>query len=407
MLGLFRRCTKASVAIPAAVAIVPILVVLGTAVDYSSLKVTQTRLQASADAAALAAAVSGGSTAERKAKSAAIFDKQGAKYGTSRELTPTVKIALQGSIATVQAEVEQPLSFLRVVGIDAKTVAVSAKAESVPGEPVCMLALDTTASNAITLGGNASITGKDCVIQSNSSATNAINFNGVAKALAKRFCGVGAFTQKHGFTPPPIPNCPEVDDPLLKVSASDSLAPCSGFATSYKKGTFNLQPGVYCGGLEALSQSDVRLAPGLYIIRDGQLRVQAQGSITGTGVTIYLTGTNAGLDLRGGGSMKISAPTSGPYKALAIVQDPDGNPGGTSVITGGGDVGFTGILYFPTQTVSLQGTGQVGANSPAWSLVAWRFSLQGTPDIVINSDYEAAGYGDASIKTKSHVILLE
>src|SRR3954451_7141871 len=95
------------------------------------------------------------------------------------------------------------------------------------------------------------------------------------------------------------------------------------------------------------------------------LQVQAQASVKGTGVTFYLSGSNAALDLRGGGSIDIAAPISGTYGGIAIMQDPNSAPGATSVITGGGSVRFVGILYLPTQVVSLQGNGQIGNASPA------------------------------------------
>ena len=94
-------------------------------------------------------------------------------------------------------------------------------------------------------------------------------------------------------------------------------------------------------------------------------------------------------------------------RGVAIMQDRNSSPGATSVITGGGSVRFVGILYLPTQVLSLEGNGQIGNNSPAWSLIASRFNLQGTPDIVIKSDFTAAGYSGELAKAPDKIILTE
>ena len=56
MFGGFRRDSRGTIAVTAAIAVVPLMLALGVAIDYSSLAVTRTDLQAAADSAALTAA---------------------------------------------------------------------------------------------------------------------------------------------------------------------------------------------------------------------------------------------------------------------------------------------------------------------------------------------------------------
>jgi len=94
-----------------------------------------------------------------------------------------------------------------------------------------------------------------------------------------------------GLTPAPLAHCPDIPDPLADVPAPDTSG-CSAYPSNYSNGNFSLQPGVYCGGLQALTHANLTLAPGVYVIRNGPLQVQAGASITGIGVTFYLSGSN-------------------------------------------------------------------------------------------------------------------
>lgn len=387
------------------ISIVPLMLACGVAVDYGIAQLTQTRMQAAVDAAALFGAISTGSDRERETKAVAAFTQQMAKFDDLSSLGAAVQVKVAGNAVDAAGEIHQPTLLMNLVGIDESPIEVKARAVRRPGKAVCMLALDGTASDSITLAGNPDLIGENCVVHSNSNANDAIRLQGSAAARAEQFCAVGNFlTRGNGFTPAPMGNCPKIADPLAGLPPPSNLA-CSPFPNSYSKGTYNLKPGVYCGGLEARTHAVVNLAPGVYVIRNGQLKVQAQASIRGAGVTFYLSGTNSGLDLRGGGSIDVSAPTVGTYRGLVVAQDPNSNPGGTSIVTGGGNIKFVGTLYVPTQILSLQGNGEIGANSPAWSMVASRFTLQGNPEIHIKSDFANAGYGGPMVRSAGGAVL--
>lgn len=395
---------RGSVAIMTGACAIPLLLACGVAVDYAAAQLTKTRLQAAADAAVLAAVSSKGSDTQRVDKATAMFARQMAEYQGLLAGDPKLEVKIEGNSAEASANIRQETLLMHLVGIDQNPVRVEARASRRPGKPACMLALDTDSSDSITLAGNPDLIGEDCVVHSNSEESDAIHLQGSASAEADQFCAVGGFeTKGSGFTPAPTGNCPKIDDPLTALP-KPAIA-CPGFPNSYAKGTHFLQPGVYCGGLEARTHAEVHLDPGVYVIQDGQLAIQAQAKISGEGVTFYLSGTNSGFDLRGGGSIDVSAPKDGPYRGLVVAQDPLSNPGGTSIITGGGDIRFVGTIYLPTQTLSLQGNGEIGADSPAWSMVAARFTMQGNPEIHIRSDFEDAGYGEPLVKSFGGVVL--
>ncbi|MBV0893284.1 hypothetical protein KTN05_15845 [Paracoccus sp. Z118] len=75
-----------------------------------------------------------------------------------------------------------------------------------------------------------------------------------------------------------------------------------------------------CGGLDI--KGHARFEPGLYIIDEGDLSINANGemaldeaSMAGEGVTFYLA-NGATLSLNGNGNFRIQAPTTAPYAGI-------------------------------------------------------------------------------------------
>jgi hypothetical protein len=66
-------------------------------------------------------------------------------------------------------------------------------------------------------------------------------------------------------------------------------------------GTVTLLPGRYCNGLTVSGTGKVTLSPGTYYMDGGLLglSVVLGGTLTGTGVTIVLTSSNALINLPG------------------------------------------------------------------------------------------------------------
>ena len=140
-----------------------------------------------------------------------------------------------------------------------------------------------------------------------------------------------------------------MSQPLLSgvAAAADPLAylsaPSLTGVTTYTQSRFGsnpdgantasnptLQPGVYLKGL-TLSGTQATFSPGMYIIEGPA--VFTNGTILGTGVTLYFTRNSAGVYGPvnwSAVSFKVSAPTSGPYAGVLIFGDRNwsgGQPG--------------------------------------------------------------------------------
>ena len=143
-----------------------------------------------------------------------------------------------------------------------------------------------------------------------------------------------------------------------------------------------LNPGVYCGGIHIESASTAHMNPGFYIMMGGGFNLESNSTLTGYGITVYLTYGAAwpysGLWLHDS-SYDLSAPTEGDYAGILFWQDPTAptcvwvggdNTGicGAPLDLGGGTENFIescescalhtleGVLYFSTQNLRIHAT---------------------------------------------------
>ena len=83
----------------------------------------------------------------------------------------------------------------------------------------------------------------------------------------------------------------------------------------------------------------------------------------GDGVTLVLMNGASLSNVNGGSDIAITAPTSGPYKGIAIYSDPATQPAGDTVrINGGSSTSIEGLMYFPTQELEFSGN-TTGSNA--------------------------------------------
>ena len=370
----FSRDDRGTIAVIFAVALIPVMGLAGAAIDYGRATQTRGKLQAAVDAAAIAALTMKASTDSQRRTNATLVFEANKPAGVSSAVT----VDANNKVATVSASSSIETSLLKVLQIPRIEVASLAKAVRMKdGPPPCALALSKTASPAIDISGNADLVLKNCVLYANSSASGAISIGGSPTVKASGYCAVGTVTSSIALTPPPENNCDEMNDPYAGLVAPFDTS-CHPSTTNVKvkpNETKTLEPGVYCGGLDL--QGGVTLKAGLYVIKNGPLSMNSQGSITGQGVTFYLMGTNAGFDIDGGAKLELSPTIDLPYKGLLVIQDRNSNVGATSKINGNAATLLKGAIYAPTQLVRMNGTGTFGQTSPFMPLIADRLIMTG------------------------------
>jgi len=131
----FARDTRGTVAVVFSISLVPIMVLVGAAVDYSYASMTRTKLNAVADVTALFAVskssmASSATSTQKDAKNYFFSRQSGAARTNVKSLTVTVTDGSSGRTALVEYEADVTASFLGLIGMNTVTVAGSATAVS-------------------------------------------------------------------------------------------------------------------------------------------------------------------------------------------------------------------------------------------------------------------------------------
>jgi len=173
------------------------------------------------------------------------------------------------------------------------------------------------------------------------------------------------------------------EDGCGKTIRNQSFAPppanlgitCSGNAT--KSGS-SLSPGNFTG---TFPQAGVTtLQPGTYCV-NGEFRLNGGDNLTGNGVTIVM---NSGeLHWNGSSEVKLSAPTSGPYKGL-LIYFPPGNSSDVDV-NGNSNAKITGTILAQNSNCFFAGSGQLQKQTLQFICYTWGMDGNGQAEIMYDS----------------------
>ena len=185
-------------------------------------------------------------------------------------------------------------------------------------------------------------------------------------------------------------------DPLASLIAPATGTIVRASATNYDNNNpppgNTLSPGVYCGGLRIGSTNNVTytMSPGVYVMAGGGFKIESQGRLSGTGVTIYTTtGTGWGCGangnspytpvlLSGQAIVNLSAPATGSLAGVLFMGSR------TACATLGGcehkiesntAATLNGALYFPRDAFKVSGQATVTGRV---MVVADRFKSEGS-----------------------------
>jgi hypothetical protein len=359
---------------------------LGTEVSYAIYKQRQMRSVASAAAFSGATALMTGHPANFATEVKAIAAMSGYVNGTASATVTINNPPLAGNYVGVATAVEViigqpqtlPMSGLFITGpwtVTGRAVAVEGNSAS-----DCVLSLNTASTTGVLINNGASVTMNQCGLGVNATGSNALTVNG-ATLTANSVSVSGTINSGNGgtitSTSTPKTLQAAVTNPYSAV-AVPTYSGCAYTGLTEGSGTHTLSPGVYCGGLSMGNGGTVTLGAGIYIINGGTFNVAGGVTLSGTNVTIVLTGSGsnyATASVSNGSTVTLSAPTTGTTAGIVFFADPNGPTTGTSSFQGGSTLSLTGALYFPTQTVDY-GNGTT-AGSSCTQLVAWNIVFVG------------------------------
>jgi len=389
--------------------LIPMVVALaGVSVDYASLSAQRAKLQAVADASALAAAREFrlGNANVQTLNQAATAYAGGSLAGQNLTATVTPSVDLKNRSITVSLALDAPTLLMQYVGTNAARVEVVATARMVGGAPICVIGLDQKAKTTVEMGQAAKLEAPGCSIYSNSTHPQGLIAREDASIRAAFICSGGGKSSpgKGSFSPTPQTDCPIIPDPLLPRTLPGSGG-CLRNNASYKGGFVYLVPGTYCGGAKFDGGAKVTLAPGVYVFRDGPLVVEGGSSFTGTNVALHFVGKNAELNFKANSSISITAPRSGTMAGILISEDRNNSKDLLHSIMSNDARTLLGTIYLPSGRFHVGADKPVADQSAYTIVVVDRFTLSNGPTMVLNTNYSATdipvpdGVGPLSGKT--------
>jgi len=393
-LSSFLRDQSANVIVIGALALPVVLGIAGVAVDYSTWLLQEKRLQAAADAAALAAArelymakidgkrVQAIATSVAKAQ---LADKSGP---SGQAISLYTEIVDRGSGVHVEIKQKNAVQMAVLTGVLPSGIGVRARANIAGGGRICVIGLDRYAKGTVHLTKKARITAPDCAVYSDSNHTAGMISKKRAVITSELACSVGGTSgSAANFRPQAVTDCPYVEDPLIG-RPPPKVGACRENNLELKDKTITLSPGVYCGGLKIKSKSKVTLRSGVYIMKDGPLLVASNSSVKGKNVGIYFVGTGATFEFTSNSAVSLTAPVEGDLAGLLFYEDRGSDPARKFIIKSNRANMLLGTIYLPQGILSVKSNAKVADKSAYTAVVVRRIELSGSADLHLNADYD-------------------
>jgi Flp pilus assembly protein TadG len=344
-----------SVSVVFAIALIPVVMLVGAAIDYSRASSARTHLQAAMDAAVLAGA---SRRSDQTATAQTVFS---AHLQSGQYTLKGASFSLGGDASvTGTASADVATSLLAAVSIDALSVSVTATAKPVRTSNVCVLLVDPTAAQPLLVNGGASLKAPNCEVHVRSGGSPAAIFNSGSSFVTKRTCLAGSSPIYNSTSVANVETrCSAAVDPFAGTLPVPSSSSCTVSNGNYGGGSVGLSPGVYCGWFNFNNAPNVTFAPGVYVIKGGGWNVNG-GTWSGTGVTFYFADSSV-IQFNSGIAANLTAPTSGTYAGI-LIYEAAGLSKSNFVFNDSVANNLDGLIYLPSRNVTFNAKSQLNTD---------------------------------------------
>jgi hypothetical protein len=305
-------------------------------------------------------------------------------YPTSPSFTDAVRVTLA---------VQKRLGFSSLFLANAPIIITSATAALVDEDEYCVWALKRGSSPALRIGGSSNSTLGCPVISNSSDPTTSV------QTMGSTYNFESPKVSAAGGMPSSINGTAEVDpwhvpqmDPFANKYPTNipSDTTCRNFNQNITSTVgnglsriYNMAPGCY-NGFQFSGNDTYHLAPGVYYLNSTDFSVTGDVTITGTGVTIILTGDTPGsVNTNGNATIQLTAPTSGTYAKMLLIQAAGATESNDNIINGSAASSFDGTMYFPKGEVRLNGN--AGTMTKCTMIVGYEVEFNGNSNIQNNT----------------------
>lgn len=393
---------------------------LGVAVDFVNYNRVKANLQAAADAAAVAGAreMQVSQTDTDQVKSSALSFAAHRLTGDADATIDDLRSAnfdVDAQVLTAKSAVRVDISeswtpfFAHFIAAGITPVTVSATARFVGSNNICVLGLSTTGS-AVYLDKDSRLTGNGCGVYSDSADKRGFKVDQGVKLVASLNCVTGGaeISGSANVSPKILTDCPAITDPLSNRQPP-TVGSCNFNKLVVKDETRNLSPGVYCGGLVIDGKAVVTASPGIYVIKDGELKVAGESSFSGEGVSFFITGSKpAPLYFAPKSHISLSAPADSAMAGLLFYEDRKLSQRMKHRISSDDARKLVGTIYLPVGDLVIDAKNPVADQSAYTAIVVNKLELDMGPNLILNSDYQSSNVPvPEGIKGTAQVVLTE
>lgn len=298
-------------------------------------------------------------------------------YPTSSAYTNGVQVTIA---------VTKSLGFSSMFLSQAPTITATGTAALFDDGNYCVVALAPTGS-ALAIGGSADVYMGCGAISNSTDPTNSVVVNGNAyNFVASPVAAVGGMPSAINGATDLQPYNIAMQDPYASLpTAVPSGMNCTNFNSHIvntpgggNSGGVTLSPG--CFSNFNAGNNTYTLQPGTYYLNNTDLSLNGQTRLEGTGVTIILTGSSPGsVSMNGNSSISLTAPTTGTYANMLLIQSPNATTGNDNTINGNNNSMLDGAVYFPSGDLTF--TGSSAAATQCAMVVAYTVEFTGNATI--------------------------
>ena len=392
------RCKRGNAMIIVAAAAPLMIGASAIGLDTIQLTLAKRRLQRSADSAAMAGAfavLQNGATtrvATAATRDLTLNNTITLASAPSIENAPSSgPFSGNGRAVRVILRANRSVPFMSFFTGSTMAVEVQATAMAVNDGIYCVISLESTSTTGVTFAGN-STTDLGCGVATNSTGTPAVDTNGNPLIVASPIAAVGGLppASEFGAGSVVLPHSVPQPDPYASLPPADIPAgmTCQDDPNVGPTDTVTLNPGCF-NGMDL--SGNVTLNPGTYYINGDDLSFGAQANVTGNGVTFILTSSTASanpssiaqINMNGGATLNLTAPTSGTYNGVLVYQHRNA-PLTNQFINGGADMRIDGAFYMPGTELTFNGN--AGMEVQCIRLVTRRVHFSGNANLTNTCD---------------------
>ena len=379
----FCRDTRASVVTIFALGLPILCLGVAGAVEIAEVVQAKVELQSIVDSAAISGAKQlavdrSSSTIER----ARLLADAGAEPKRARwSINTAAQADMNSGSMTISQDALRPSFFGSLLPPGGFHLSVSATATiSSTRSPLCVLGLQKSGTKVVSLQSSAVLTAGSCLIQSDSDLVVGAGARVSAGAVQTAGAASG------NIAPAPVTDTPPIPDPFASLNIN---VPGTCNDTDFQaSGTSTLNPGVHCGSIKVHGSGRLILNPGEHYFVDAQLTFVGNAQLTGTDVVLIFKGS-AAAEFKGNAYLSLEGRQSGPFSGFVLVTDRSF----TNVLSISTDSArkLLGTIYLPNATLAVSGSSNKVADQSPWTVVvAKQLAVDGSAELVINSNYAAS-----------------